>query len=234
MTRGHRVLSLLLAMAFAGCASTKVTSQQPYTGGPIPRPNQILVHDFVASPGDVPADSALAGHPDLHAPPQTPEQIATGRRVGAEISTRLVQEIHGMGLPALRASGAAPRINDLVIRGYILSVDEGSAVKRIAIGFGSGTSHLGVAVEGYQMTAQGLRKLGSGTVEAGGGKGPGAAAPLGVALATGNPIGLVVSSGIKVYGEASGSSKIDGRAEQAAKRIADELRPRFRQQGWIQ
>ena len=140
-----------------------------------------------------------------------------------------------MGLNAVRASPAfQPQINDLVIRGYLLSVDEGSVAKRVAIGFGSGASHLSVTVEGYQMTPQGLRKLGSGTVEAGGGKGPGAAAPLAVAVATGNPIGLVVASGIKVYGEASGSSKIDGRAEQAAKRIADELRPRFRRQGWIQ
>ena len=128
---------------------------------------------------------------------------------------------------------ATPRLNDLVIRGYLLSVEEGSATKRMAIGFGAGASHLSVAVEGYQMTAQGLRKLGSGTVGAGGGKGPGAAAPLAVILATGNPLGLIVSSGMKVYRETSGSSKVEGRAEQTAKEIVEQLKPRFRQQGWI-
>ncbi|MBZ0167928.1 MAG: hypothetical protein K8F29_00625 [Kofleriaceae bacterium] len=66
-------------------------------------------------------------------------------------------------------------------------------------GIGSGALHLSVAVEGYQMTAQGLRKLGSGTVEVGGGTGLGAAPPLAVLVATGNPLGLIVSSGIKVY-----------------------------------
>jgi len=92
----------------------------------------------------------------------------------------IVEEIRGgMGLPAKRASSATqPEINDIVIRGYLLSVDEGSATKRVAIGFGSGASHLTTEVEGYQMTAYGLRKLGSGKVGAGGGKAPGAAVGL--------------------------------------------------------
>lgn len=139
-----------------------------------------------------------------------------------------------MGMPAQRASGrTTPQINDIVIRGYLLSVGEGSKSKRMLVGFGSGASNLQVAVEGYQMTAQGLRKLGSGTVDSEGGKGPGAAAPLGVLLATGNPLGLIVSTGMKVYGERSGRSKIDGRAEQAAKKIVDQLKSRFREEGWI-
>jgi hypothetical protein len=83
------------------------------------------------------------------------------------------------------------------------------------------------------MTPQGLRKIGSGAVEAGGAKGPGAAVPLAVAIASGNPIGLIVSSGVKIYGEESGSSKVEGRAKQTAKEIADQLKIRFRQQGWI-
>ena len=81
-----------------------------------------------------------------------------------------------MGLPAKRASShTTPEINDLVFRGYLLSVDEGSATKRVAIGFGSGASQLTTAVEGFQMTAQGLRKLGSGKVGASAGKTPGGA-----------------------------------------------------------
>ena len=112
-----------------------------------------------------------------------------------------------MGLPAERASTPnKPKINDILIQGYLLSVAEGSAVERMTIGFGAGKSDLSVAVEGYQMTAQGPRKLGSERVESGGGRGPGGAVPLGVAIATGNPIGLIVTSGIKVYGEAARST----------------------------
>ncbi len=83
------------------------------------------------------------------------------------------------------------------------------------------------------MTAQGLRKLGSGTVDSGGNKTPGAAAPAAVAIATGNPIGLIVSGGMKIYGEASGSSQLEGRAKATAKEIADVLKTRFEEQGWI-
>ncbi len=225
----------LFALAVAaGCASTEVTDRQPLVTERIPRPDHILVYDFVATPTDVPAESALAGQSTVQRTPQTAEQIATGRRVGAEIAARLVEEIRSMGLPAERASTrTTPQINDILIRGYLLSVEEGSAAERMAIGFGSGTSRLSVAVEGYQMTPQGLRKLGSGKLESGGSKGPGAAVPLGVAIATGNPLGLIVSSAMKVSGETSGSSKIEGRAEQTAKEVAQQLKPRFQQQGWI-
>jgi Domain of unknown function (DUF4410) len=230
----HITACLLALVVAAGCASTKVTDRQPVATERLPRPDHILVYDFVATPNDVPAQSALADHASVQRKPQTAEQIATGRRVGAEIATHLVNEIRGMGLPAERASTSTkPQINDILIQGYLLSVQEGSAAERMAIGFGAGASDLRVAVEGYQMTAQGPRKLGSGKVESGGGRGPGGAVPLGVAIATGNPLGLIVTSGIKVYGEASGSSKIDGRADQTAKAIGNQLRPRFQQQGWI-
>jgi hypothetical protein len=230
----HITAWLFALVVVAGCASTKVSDRQQLVSERLPRPDQILVYDFVATPADVPAESAVAQHPSVQPKPQTAEHIETGRRVGAEIATHLVQEIRSMGLPAERASSPTkPRINDILIRGYLLSVQEGSAVKRMAIGFGAGGSDLSVAVEGYQMTAQGPRKLGSEKVESGGARGPGAAVPLGVAIATGNPIGLIVTSGIKVYGEASGRSRIEGRADQTAKEIGNQLKPRFQQQGWI-
>ena len=84
------------------------------------------------------------------------------------------------------------------------------------------------------MTAQGLRKLGSGTLDADGSKTPGAGVGLASLLVTGNPVGLIVSGGMKVYGEESGKSKIEGRAKQAAKEIADQLKLRFEQEGWIE
>ncbi|MCZ6772893.1 MAG: DUF4410 domain-containing protein [Proteobacteria bacterium] len=235
MKSASRLVScLFVVILIAGCASSKVTDSQRLVTERIPRPDHILVYDFAATHDDVPADSALASHSSVRRTPQAAEHIATGRRVGAKIAKELVAEIRKMGMPAEWASNrSTPQINDIVIRGYLLSVDEGSAMKRMTIGFGSGTSHLSVAVEGYQMTARGLRKLGSGKVESGGGKAPGGAVPLAVALATGNPLGLIVSTGLKVYGEKTGSAKIEGRAKQTAKKIADLLRTRFKEEGWI-
>ncbi len=230
----NTVPCLIALILVAGCASTKVTDRQSNVNGPLPRPDHILVYDFIATSNEVPADSALAGQYSEPATPQTAEQIATGRQLGYQIAAELVQQIRIMGMQAERASmQMKPRINDIVIRGYLVSIDAGSAVKRIAIGFGSGESELKTVVEGFQMTPQGLRKLGSGQVDSGGSKGPGAAVGLGVALATHNPVGLIVSSGLKLYGEESGKSTIEGRAKQTAKEIADQLKIRFQEQGWI-
>jgi len=228
---GFCVLALAVA---AGCASTKVSDRHEYMGGKAPRPHHIWVYDFASTPAEVPAGSALAGQPIEHPTPQTAEQIAAGRKVGAEIATALVEEIFNMGLLARKASSdTKPEINDLVIRGYLLSIDEGDATKRVAIGFGSGASQLTAAVEGFQMTAQGLRKLGSGTVDSGGGKTPGGAVGVAALIVTGNPVGLIVGGGAKAYGEYSGSSKIEGRAKAIAKEIAEKIKPKFQQQGWI-
>ena len=75
--------------------------------------------------------------------------------------------------------------------------------------------------------------LGSGTSDSAGGKTPGAAVGAATFIATANPAGLIVSTGMKVYGEKSGKSKIEGRAEQTAKEIAELLKKRFTEQGWI-
>jgi len=83
------------------------------------------------------------------------------------------------------------------------------------------------------MTAQGLRKLGSGTTDAAGSKGPGGVLGLATLIATHNPAGLIIGTGVKVYKEESGSSTVEGRAKQTAKEIADVLKTRFQEQGWI-
>jgi hypothetical protein len=52
-------------------------------------------------------------------------------------------------------------------------------------------------------------------------------------IVTGNPVGLIVGGGAKAYGEYSGSSKIEGRAKAIAKEIAEKIKPKFQEQGWI-
>jgi uncharacterized protein DUF4410 len=231
----NHVVPLVALALVVGCASTEVTDRKRLVHEKLARPGHIWVYDFAATPAEVPAASSLAGQPMEHATPQTPEQIELGRKLGEAIAVQIVEEIRGnMGLPAKRAtSHTKPEINDIVIRGYLLSIEEGSATKRVAIGFGSGASELTTAVEGFQMTAQGLRKLGSGKVGAGGGKTPGGALGVATLIATGNPAGLIIGGGMKAYGEYSGSSKIEGRAKATAKEITDVLKTRFQEEGWI-
>ena len=101
-----------------------------------------------------------------------------------------------MGAAGGAGSGQPPpQIDDIVLRGYFVSVDEGSAGERLLIGFGAGAAELRTAVEAYQMTDQGLRQFGRGEIRSGGGKMPGVVVPLAVVAATANPIGLIVGGG---------------------------------------
>jgi len=213
-----------------GCASTTVVKRDQYTGERIARPDQIIVYDFGVTPSDVPPQSALVGLSSN----QTAEQIETGRKLGAELAKELVAAIRGMGLPAVEAAGGVtPRLGDLVIRGYFVSIDKGSAGERVLVGFGKGDAELKTMVEGYLVTEQGLRRLGSGEVEAGGGKTPGVLLGAATFAATSNPVGLIVGGVAKVAGEESGSSTTEGDAKHTAKEIADQLKIKFQEQGWI-
>jgi hypothetical protein len=116
---------LLAVMVVAGCASTDITERQRYQGAQLARPDRIIVHDFTANPAEVPPESALAAQM-ADAPTPTAQQIEVGRELGAQVATDLVAELREMGLPAVRAAGQPPpRPDDIVLRGYFVSVDEG-------------------------------------------------------------------------------------------------------------
>src|SRR5262245_5710548 len=230
-----RFATFVGALALAACTTTTVSDREMADPSlRVARPDRILVHDFAATADDLHAESALQGrHGERSAAPSV-EEMETLRKLGTSVGQELVSQIRGMGLNALHEEGEPPaQVGDLVIHGTFVSADEGSMTERIVIGFGKGDAELQTVVEGYLMTEQGLRRLGSGRVDASGGKSMGVAVPLAVTLLTDNPIGIVVGGGVKAYGELSGSAKIEGAGKRTADQIAKELRPRFEQQGWI-
>jgi hypothetical protein len=217
-----------------GCASTKMTNREILVTGHIPRPATIWVYNFAATADEVPDNSALAGETDIDTTPQTPEEIAEGMKLGNEMATELVTKINAMGMPAQMASlTTKPQINDIIIRGYLLSVKEGNGVMRVVVGFGAGKSSLATMVEGFQVTANGERKLGYGTIDAGGNKSPGMVLGVATFLATKNPAGLIINAGMQTYNAASGNSGVSGRIKATVDEIADVLKKRFEEEGWI-
>jgi len=228
------ILYFFALVLVAGCASTKVTEQTPFVNEMIARPNQIWVYNFVANPAEIPADSSIGAEVSAPSTPPTAEQLETGRQLGMLIAQDLVADIQAMGLSAVQAgSNSSPQAGDGVIRGYLVSAEGGGAIKRFVIGFGYGTSEMDTVVEGYVMTPQGLRRLGSGTLSSSGNKTPGVLVPAAMTIATGNPIGLIVVGGAKIYGEASGRNTLEGRAKATAGEIAEQLKIRFQERGWI-
>jgi hypothetical protein len=228
-------VTLLAILVLAGCATTKVTSQQSDIGNEkIARPDHIYVYSFAATPADLATEDASSAEYGVPSKPQSADEIETGRKLGQLVAKNLAQKIQSMGLPAFTADASTqPAVGDIVIHGHFQSIEEGSAGKRIVLGFGSGSADLQTAVTVYQMTSSGLRKLGGGTINAGGGKTPGVLLPLAVTVATANPIGLVVGGAVKAAGEISGRNAIEGSAERTAAQVANELEGAFQRQGWI-
>lgn len=225
-------LSLLALLLLAACASSEVTAYRRYQGA-IPRPDRILVYDFVATPSDLPPEVAVAAQ-GVPAMPLTANELAVGRALGASIAEELVADLQQMGLPGVRAAASRPpRPGDGLLVGYFVTVDPGNATERVVLGFGAGGAELKTVARGYLVTERGLQALCSGDVQAGSGKMPGGALPLVVAVATANPVGLVVAGTAKTYGEVSGSETIDGAAERTAQQIADKIKATADRQGWI-
>ena len=133
---GPHLLSVIIV---AGCASSDVTSRRVASGGQdLERPARIIVRDIAASPNDIPPDSAVAQYYARRSAPQTADEIRLGRSLGQRVSSELVKEILSMGLPAERAgSGPPARVGDVIIGGEFVSINEGSRLKRMLIGFGA-------------------------------------------------------------------------------------------------
>lgn len=206
----NALTSLVWLTLVASCASTTITERNPYQGEKLARPAHIFIEDFASGPS------------------------ATGDQLGRLVADHLAGNISAMGLSALPAwQGGKRQVGDLVIRGRFIAADAGSASERTLVGFGSGAADLKVEVEGYEVTARGLKRLGSGRAQAEGDKKPGMLAGLAGLAATGNPVGLIVGGLSKITGEQTGSSNLEGMAKQAADKIADELKPKFKEQGWL-
>ena len=223
-------LALLLVLAeLAGCASTKVTQQMPASDEVIAPPHQIWVYDFAATPRKISSDSH-----DRNNAAQSTSSLETGRQLGALIANDLVLDIRAMGLSALQAGpGSLPQVGDDVIRGYVVLIEAGGIAQRFIVGFGAGASEVDSVAEDYLKTSQGLRKIGSWTLDSSGSKTPGIVVPAVMAIALGNPLGLIIGGGMRIYGEVSGIYTVEGREKATADKIADELSITFQRRNWI-
>ena len=228
------IASLLVLLFAAGCSSTKITSGQILVDNKLSRPRTIWVHNFVAKPVDM--QTGLSGTRETTeiSKPLTPKEIQIAKQLGKSITAQLIQKINVMGLHAELATSAKPQVNDIVLRGYLYSVEAGSAAKRIFIGFGYGASMLKTIIQGYQMRANGLHKLSSADLAAAGGELPGGGAMSVTSfLIYCNPITLIIGPAVKGIQEIRGGPTLEGRVTNTASKIADALKVRFQEEGWI-
>ena len=225
-------------LLLAGCNHASVATTQDYAGAALPRPNLVVVRDFMVTPGEVTLDSGrLAGiRRMLSGQSDSQQQIAAAQGVVAAIGDTLVREIQAMGLPAERIAADAsvpPDARVALVDGNVLSIDEGNRAKRVAIGFGAGASEVKTSTAlAYLAPATAHRELASFQASGSSGHTPGVVTAGGIGAAAGVAGSAVVSGGAQAYREKIGAT-VSADADDIGKKIAEALKQQFQRLGWV-
>jgi len=232
---GVVVLGLGLT-AMAGCARTSTQDRQVMATG-LPRPQLIVVHDFIVSPHEVTLDSGMRSRLERLVTDSSGDQerLKAAQSVAHVLTEALVKEVGALGIPTVAAEaapatpGAAPTVS---IHGQFLSIDEGNQTRRMFVGFGAGASEVRLLVQVFETTNQrehlvedfystvkSSRKPGMGPFA-------GAGAALGHAASS-----AALSAGVGIASERN--QTVQGDAQNVAKEIAKQIKELFAKEGWI-
>jgi Domain of unknown function (DUF4410) len=233
MRKGAALVGLAL---LAACTSAQ--SQMETAGETMPQPQVVIVDTFAASPDEVQLDEGLSTEIEeairaRAGTSRTEQELQAGHRVAEAIADKLVVEIQDMGLRAQRGSTVPAGVQSaLLIKGQLVSIDEGNRTERLVIGLGAGRSDVRTDVQVYEVTPTDRQLIDQIEVSAKSGLTPGMAETMGVGGLTGHlVVATVVGTGVHVADEAVGANVVAD-ADRAAKGIAKQLSALFAQQGW--
>ena len=231
--RQHSGAGLALLMLIAlGCATASVqTLSAPPRDGTLAKPPVLLVYDFATSAYDVAVDSL--GPSVISSGSQTSKQAKTAHKIAQLLSEKLAQKLNARGIRAKRATdGEIPPIDAFILRGHFLTIDEGSRVMRMVVGFGAGGKELRVRVQVYQQGEEGTRRIASAEAWTTDSKMPGMAVPVGAGAMLGNAAtSAMISGGMNVAQEVTGRMSQD--VDRLAEKLADRAAKFYGRQRWI-
>jgi hypothetical protein len=232
-----KAVALAGLAVLAACTSTQGEVE---TGGAmLPRPQVVIVERFATSPAEVKLDEGLSTEIEQAMKAQsgtsrTEQELQAGRQVADAIADKLVVEIQDMGLSAQRGSAVpAGTENALLIKGQLVSIDEGNRTERVVIGLGAGRSDVRAQARVYEVTATGSRLIDQIEVDGKSGLTPGMAETMGAGGLAGHLlVATALGTGVHVASESLGADVVAD-ADRAAKGIAKQLATLFAQEGWI-
>jgi hypothetical protein len=145
-----RLFGALLLFSAAACAQTGVRNVKLSQEKNLPRPSRILVYDFAVSEREITEyQGIMRQQPSVKDPKERERQLA--KEVKDALAEEVVDGLRVLGFTVERVSrGTVATGNDLLVDGQFLTVDEGNPLRRLVIGFGSGTSTLQTHAQVYQ------------------------------------------------------------------------------------
>ena len=198
----------------------------------LPRPTRILVYDFAVSELEITEyQGIMRQQPSVKNPVERQRQLAN--EVKKALADAVVDGLRALGFTVESVrSGTAAKGNELLVDGKFLIVDEGNPLRRLVIGFGSGTSTVDSRVQVYQ--GGNAQKVLEFTTHSDSGIMPGAGPTLGAGAAVQGSVtaGTVVANtaieGVKTY-----KSDVAQMAASSGDQVVRYLSEFFAQQGWI-
>ena|ERR1043166_9732823 len=224
--------SCLFAIFLAACAQTTVRPILRTADRNLPRPGRIVIHDFTVSDTAVQEyQGILRQQPSNRNGGERQREIA--RLANETLVATLTQGLRGLGFVVERAaSDAVIKKDDISIEGRIVSVDEGSPLRRLLVGFGSGASTMTVRAQVFRPAQR--QMLLEFTTRADSGRMPGAAATVPATAAMPFTMGLGVTAGSAVVsGVSANGATISHMAAASAEQSVRFLSEFFARQGWI-
>ena len=255
-----RVVLAALILLFSACARTSVNSGRMLNdGASLPRPQLVLIQDYDVGADIVKLDSAIGAKliRGVSGKDNSVKQLELGKAIAKSLSEKLASDIEKLGLEAKRSSGALPESGGpyLVIRGELLSVNEGNRLRRAVIGLGAGATEVAARTRVVMLEDGKETPVDEFTVSAKSARTPGAAESLGVGAAVDfnhnmkDPLKktkhthleqAAVATGAQHVAKAAGAKMSDtvGDSVQAdgargAKAIVEELTKLLRAREWI-
>ena len=227
-----RILGVLLFSYLAACGSTGIRNTAQTQERNLPKPSRILVYDFAVSEREVfEYQGIMRQQPTIKDPAERERLLA--QDVKDALAEEVADGLRKLGFTVERVSrGTVATGNELLVDGQFVTVDEGNPLRRLVIGFGSGTSTVESRAQVYQGGSAG--KVLEFTTYSDSGKMPGAAPMLGAGAAVqgGVTAGTVAVnaavSGVKTY-----KSDVARMAAASGDQVVRYLSEFFAQQGWI-
>jgi hypothetical protein len=231
-----RLLYVLCALVLAGCASAAVTQQAQRQPADYDRPAQVVVYPFAADPADVTLNQSVIqkAYRGATGDNENAAQLQIARDTAQAICDQVVSDLKGNGYNAVcvqRGTYVAGG-NILIVDGALTNISEGNRLRRLVIGFGTGSSTLDSNVSMYQRIGGNLNQVLAFSTHADSGKMPGAAVMAPVGVAAGGGAAAVVGMNAAVGGAKTYSSSTSSLAKKTSDQIVKTVTNYTARAGW--